>query len=93
MASWIGIVLCTIYYTVLIIWPFAVCLPKPGQSAGTALITKGCDNQRTLAWAKVPFNIVTDFYLVIIPVPVIIKLQMSRAKKLRVCVVFAFGLL
>ena len=48
---------------------------------------------QTLPWATGIFSIVTDFYVLLLPLPLILGLNMSRGRKIRVVAVFSLGLL
>ena len=69
------------------------CTPVAGKSFLASFITKKCDNVRTLHWTGMIFNILTDIYLFVIPIPVISSLQIPRAKKSTIYAIFGFGVL
>lgn len=49
--------------------------------------------EKTYGYVTSAFNVVSDFYLVVIPIPVVIHLDMSMEKKIRVCSIFMLGIL
>lgn len=51
-----------------------------------------CINNSAFRWSWAAFNTLTDVWVALLPIPFIQKLQMSRAKKLGLCILFALGL-
>ena len=67
---------------------------NPREKIWNKLITTGhCYNISALDKASGVFNVVSDFAILILPVPSIWSLQMSLRKKLLTTGVFAVGLL
>lgn len=91
--SWIGIVVCSIFYTFGLIFPLATCSPWPGESRIVAFASDRCAMEKQYGYVTTAFNVFSDFYLVVIPIPVVRSLNMSRDKKIRVCSIFALGIL
>lgn len=56
-------------------------------------ISPFCDFVHTgsVVW-QAATNVVTDFYLVILPIPQVLKLKLSKKKKVGLCLTFASGL-
>ncbi|KAL1634858.1 hypothetical protein SLS58_010487 [Diplodia intermedia] len=51
-----------------------------------------CINNSAFRWSWAAFNTLTDVWVALLPIPFIQRLQMSRAKKLGLCLLFALGL-
>ncbi|KAI9735683.1 MAG: hypothetical protein M1834_001699 [Cirrosporium novae-zelandiae] len=51
-----------------------------------------CINNASFRWSWAAFNTISDLWVCLMPLPVIAKLQMDRAKKIGVAIVFATGL-
>lgn len=91
--AWVGIVCCSIFYTFGMIFPLATCGPRRGETRLVAFLSERCEMEKTYGYVTTAFNVISDFYLVIIPIPVVVGLNMSAEKKLRVCSVFMLGFL
>ena len=46
-----------------------------------------------MAYIQGIFNVVSDFYLLILPIPVVWQLQMPSKRKIGVCAIFMTGIL
>jgi hypothetical protein len=57
-----------------------------------AFSTDRCEMEKFNNYMFPVFNVVSDFYVVTIPIPVVIRFHMSKGKKIRVCSVFTLGL-
>lgn len=75
------------------IFPLVSCGPWPGETRLVGLASTRCVRVITFGYVTTAFNILSDLYLVIIPIPVVIHLNMSKAKKIRVCSMFMLGIL
>jgi hypothetical protein len=91
--SWAGIVVCSIFYTFGMIFPLVSCGPWPGETRLVGMASERCLRVITFGYIVTAFNILSDIYLVAIPIPVVIHLNMSRARKFRVCFIFMLGIL
>ncbi len=91
--TWIGIVICTLYYTVATIYLMTVCSPWHGETRVVAWASSRCARSENLLYVTSAFNVISDFYLVVIPIPVVMHLHMSTEKKIRVCSIFMLGFL
>ena len=65
---------------------------NPRQKYWEPIIPGHCFDRGQLGVATSVINIVSDFSILILPLPLIWRLQMSRAKKARVTAVFGVGL-
>jgi hypothetical protein len=93
MLVWVGILSCTIFYTLIFVFVLATCSPRQGETPIVADASERCAKLSSQWHSLAAFNLLSDVYLVIIPIPVVMKLQMSTDKKIRVCSVFMTGIL
>lgn len=86
----IGMLIMALFYTAML----AVSIPSLVRCVGLkAATTQFCKNAGGLVQAlNSAFNVVTDFWILILPMPLIIKLQLPKARKIGLIVVFAVGL-
>lgn len=91
--TWIGIVACSIFYTFGMLFAGISCSPWPGESRLVGLGSERCARVIIYGYITTAFNILSDIYLVIIPIPAVKKLNMSKQKKIRVCAIFMLGIL
>jgi hypothetical protein len=59
----------------------------------SAIAGGSCLDVRKLAWGHTVSNLIFDIVVVLLPVPVLLQLQMSAAKKIQVILMFSVGLL
>lgn len=69
------------------------CLPRPSESWAEALLSPRCGKATGMTYIQGIFNVVSDFYILILPVPVVIKLRLPLKRKIGVCAIFMTGLL
>ena len=93
IAIYLGIIAVCLFYIACSIAFLILCLPRPGESwisprfgARTALIIK-------VSFAQGWFNLLSDLYILLLPLPVLWKLHMPLRKKLGVAAVFLTGLM
>lgn len=70
-----------------------LCLPRPRESWLEALLSPRCTKSLSMTYVQGVFNVVSDFYVLILPIPVTLKLQLPLQKKIGVCAIFMTGLL
>lgn len=91
---YIGIASISVVYTGTAIGYGVLCIPKPGSSWFVTVLSSNCANKSIkLAYVMGSFGVVSDFYLFCLPIPVILRLQMPRKKKIAVCAIFMTGFL
>lgn len=88
---WIGATVSVVFYVTVSITAFVLNSPWPGES-----LLEGILSWHYLKFAdfSVPtgvIGILVDWYLLVLPIPAVLTLQMSMAKKLGVLVVFMTG--
>lgn len=91
--TWVGIVSCTMYYIFELVFALVLCSPWPGENHIAPYLSGRCTLMRVYGNGISLLNVVSDIYLVFIPIPVVRRLHMSRGKKIRVCSVFMLGIL
>lgn len=75
------------------LFPIIACSPYGGESRFDALSSKQCGNQKVLNYIISVFNVISDLYLLSIPIPVVWRLQMATRTKIGVSAVFMVGFL
>ncbi|KAL4881108.1 hypothetical protein BJY04DRAFT_218624 [Aspergillus karnatakaensis] len=95
IAIWAGIVMVTVLYGTFILLAIlntAICINEYSTDLW-ATLTSFCvfQHRQVLVWTAA-VNISTDFYVVILPINRFVRLQISRRKKIGLCMIFASGL-
>ena len=80
-----------LYYTIAILLTIFECTPVKKswekQIAGT------CINLQTFFFANAAFNVITDILVMVLPIPVIAKLQITRKQRIGLGLIFCVGIL
>lgn len=69
------------------------CAPRAGKGWTLAEIAPKCKKTSYLAIIQGPLNVLIDLFIFALPIPIVIRLQMSARKRLSVLAVFFTGLL
>ncbi|KAF2708714.1 hypothetical protein K504DRAFT_502736 [Pleomassaria siparia CBS 279.74] len=89
-AIWAGVVANTAFYVAFFLIDLFRC--KPMAAAWNPTITaKKCIAYEFFPWATGVFNIISDFYILLIPMPIIFHLNMSLAHRTRLIAIFGLG--
>ena len=88
---WAGIILAAAFYGSMIIVFSVICTPRNGESYAEAFQTPKCLKAADVSLAAGIFNMVSDIYLLVIPIPAVWGLKMERKRKLGVLIIFATG--
>ena len=88
-----GIGFLSLFYTGTLIAYAILSIPKPGQSQLAAILSVDTARDIPLGITQGAVNVVSDFYIFCLPIPVIWKLQLPRGKKIGVLAIFMTGLL
>jgi len=94
--SWIGIVTVVTFCVVFVVTDMVACLPWPGEKGGflDPAMQQRCNRiAPDLVTAAVYFSVISDFYILFIPLHMVPKMGLSRKKKVAVSFVFLTGLL
>lgn len=87
----IGVIACTVWYLSGFIITFCLCGPSGGLDWLQVSQTARCLKIRNYGIGRSVFNIMSDFYLLIIPIPAVWSLQMPTRRKIGVWAVFMTG--
>ena len=86
-----GISVNLVYYVATAVGMMAFCLPRHGESWPLALLSQHCHHAITMTYVQGIFNIVSDLFILVLPIPVVWRLQMPQRKKWGVFAIFATG--
>ena len=87
-----GILITFVFYTAITVAEGVLCIPRSGESWAKATSTR-CHQDVYVGFYLGLFNVVSNFYILILPIPVIWQLQMPTRKKIGVCAIFMTGIL
>ncbi|KAF2122856.1 hypothetical protein BDV96DRAFT_639414 [Lophiotrema nucula] len=91
---WFGIAVNTIFYFITFVLTVVWCAPPAGGNPMLSAAKPSCQTDvHRMTVVQSGFNIGSDLYLVIIPIPLVAGLKMSWGRKVRVSFVFGLGLL
>jgi hypothetical protein len=91
---WTGIAVNTIFYFITFVLTLVWCAPPPGGDPILYGAKPSCQTDvHRMTVVQSGFNIGSDIYLLMIPIPLVARLKMNRARKFRASIVFVFGLL
>ncbi|KAL8676658.1 MAG: hypothetical protein Q9186_006842 [Xanthomendoza sp. 1 TL-2023] len=90
-AIYVGIVFVTLFYTATFIAFCVLAIPGPGQSLIGVILSKDVASLIPISVAQGAVNVVSDFYIFLLPIPGVLQLQMPTKKKIGVCAIFATG--
>ncbi|ORY14670.1 hypothetical protein BCR34DRAFT_612646 [Clohesyomyces aquaticus] len=89
-----GMAVTGLFYSVMFILTLIWCAPAPGGDPMLSASKPSCmTDANRLSSITAGFNIASDIYLLIIPIPVVWGLKTSMAKRVRIIFIFALGLL
>jgi len=78
-------------YTIAMVLVNAFECPKNPTLAWAPTFPKGCNNLVPVYYAQAAFNIFSDVVILVLPLPSLIKLQVSNRKRMGLIVVFGIG--
>lgn len=88
---WTGVVLVSLIYVVLLMMSILDCQPIHRHWDKT--VQGQCLPAMILAYSSGAFNVATDLFVLLVPMPTVWSMNMSTAKKLRVSAVFGLGII
>ena len=94
ISVWLGIVVTGLFYFGYFTATMAICAPKGEQTQLawlTILATPRCQENPAMILSIGIMNVLSDVYLLILPLPVILGLQLPKMKKLGVLAIFLTG--
>lgn len=89
IAIWSTIILTTCVSWFIVPVYAALCTPSPGTPWDFLHVPKNCRDSTILGVIQGPLNVVVDLLILILPIPVLYKLQMNRQKVYQLLIVFA----
>lgn len=81
------------FYLACMLVSMIACSPWTGKTRFQGLDSSRCHGEKILGYVMTVFNLISDFYLLIIPINVVRKLQMPTRKRIEVLSLFMFGFL
>ena len=91
---YLGVASAAAMYTASTIVYGYLCLPRRGQGWVEAGLSSRCHRQFILAsYVRGPFNVVSDLYLLFLPLPAVWQLQIPLRKRLGIATIFLTGFL
>ena len=90
---YIGITAISMMYSVTTITEAVLCIPLPGHSWISTVYTRKCINTKTIGYVAGSFNVVSDLYLLVLPLPIVWSLQLPLRKKIGLSAIFMSGFL
>lgn len=88
-----GIAMIVMFYTATTIALGSVCIPSHHKSWQEAGFASKCRDATIMGHIVGSFNVFSDFYIMLLPLPVIWKLQLPLRRKIGVSAIFLTGLL
>lgn len=91
---WAGTAVLVTYFVVFFILYFSFCLPRAGETFISPLLTTRCSNINiNLITSGAYIRVITDFYILFIPIHQLPQLGLSKKRKIGVSLIFLTGLL
>ncbi|GAM34678.1 hypothetical protein TCE0_015f02406 [Talaromyces pinophilus] len=88
---WTGVVFVSLIYVVLLMMSILDCQPIHRHWDKT--VNGQCLPAMVLAYSSGAFNVATDFFVLVVPMPTVWSMNLTTAKKLRVSAVFGLGII
>jgi len=91
---WSGVVVSGLFYLATMVVYIGLCAPHHGQSQLdylAAISAPKCESQ-SLSIVMGAFNMLSDFYILCIPLPAVWSLQMPRRRKIGISAIFLTGI-
>ena len=93
-AIYFGIAACAVFYAAAIIAYSVPCIVRPGETWLQVRSSSYCLQEGIpVTYMEGIFGLLSDIYLFMLPIPVILSLHLSLRKRLGVISIFATGLL
>lgn len=91
ISVWIGVTISAAFYVPVTITAFVLTSPWPGESLLEDILSRHRYNFDNLSIPTGVIGMILDWYLLILPVPAVLAIQMSTTKKLGAMIVFMTG--
>lgn len=86
-----GIISCILFYTGSLFRIAFIC--SPIEKAWNIALPGHCLDITVMGYAVPIFNVISDFYILLVPLPFLWNLKMETRRKMRLMLVFSVGLL
>ena len=93
IAICLGILLCSCYYISAAIVLLVLCVPRSHDSWISPRSIARCRPTTRLGIPGGVFNLVSDLYIFVLPLPLLLKLQMPLRRKIGITALFLTGLM
>ena len=93
IAIYLGIIIIALFYFSSIVALSVLCIPKRSESWTSLTYGTRCKRAVAMGNGHGVFGLISDVYIFILPLPVLLGLQMSLKRKLGVAAIFCTGLL
>ena len=70
-----------------------ICSPAKGETYLDAYLKPQCEKAKDLSLVAAVFNMLSDIYLLVLPIPAVWGLRIETGKKMGVLIIFATGLM
>ena len=90
---WFGIVFTGLFYFAGMIVSIAYCAPRHGETYLESFDAPRCHTSTAFGPVQAAVNIISDFYILVLPIPAVMKLQLPLSKKIGIIAIFATGFL
>ena len=92
-AIYFGMMANLVFYAVTTIIFGVLCVPRVGEGWLQTIQTTRCHKSFIMDYAQGIFGVISDFYIFILPMPIVFKLHMPLRRKIGVAAVFMTGFL
>lgn len=93
VAIYLGMIIICLFYLQSVIYTMVLCIPRRKESWVSPHFISRCYQSEVMADVQGAFGLVSDLYIYILPLPILLRLQMSVKKKLGVTAIFLTGLM
>lgn len=93
LAAYYGITVMGLYYLSIVIARLAMCAPRGSETYVISLSTAHCRRVKVTGAITGGFNIVSDLYLLLLPIPAVLGLNRTLREKLGVLAIFMTGVM
>lgn len=90
-AIYFGIIFTTLFYTSAFIAYCVLAIPRRGETLIGTMLSKGVASAIPLSIGQGAINVATDFYILLLPIPGVLQLQLPTRKKIGFCAIFMTG--
>ena len=92
-AIYMGIIFNILFYCGTTIAYGVMCMPASGVTWVDTLDTDRCYQSVIVLYLQAAFGVISDFYILILPMPILFKLNLPTRKKASVAAIFMTGIL